>query len=475
MINQTKFIMYHHHLPAAPPATFIQHYSALSFAITDHGYRPTTSIIRMVPVHTLRFDDQHELIWSGNSFGHVTSYYGEQLTKYTSFSVGYDDPVLSILTGDFGVLSLLKDELRLRNRRGIPKFSYNSSTFKDMLCMTKLPSELILLGGLSQNLIEFDIERQRQLRSTELDDNEAGCCIVRQHPQFVCCADVGGRITLRNTNNLSIAHTFKTHISQIADFDVHGNYLITCGYPTNRHTSDRFLNVYDLRTFRLVTPIQTIFPPSLLRFVPAFTSKFCLASSHGQFQLLDVAASATENCTAFTHQVQMQPDSSLTALAISSSGQGLAFGDDGGRLHLFGTNINVSFNQYSNPIESADPQIPVPYIDPNDFITPLTFAAQALAYDPHQKSVGDDIKPIEVPVQVGPTPKIEEKILDSMTSRSDVGYAPNPYRNQGHVSYIKGRIGVVGVTDHQQEDSKNEEILKSKEENQSNQDSVTSV
>lgn len=444
--------MFHSHLSTAPPATFVEHYTALSYTLTDHGSRQPSVPGPVVPVQTVKFDDQQELIWSGNVAGHVTSYYSETLTKYTSFSVGSDDPVLQLISGDFGLLCLLKDELKLRNRRGIPKFSYSSSTFRDMLCMSKLPSQLILLGGLSQNLIEFDLERQRQLRTTELDSKEVGCCLVRQHPKFVCCADLEGRITLRNTNNLAATHTFKTHTGQIADFDVHGNYLVTCGYPSSRPTPDRFLMVYDLRTYRLVTPIQSIFPPSLVRFIPAFTSKFCLASSLGQFQLLDVSASPAENCIAFTHQVQLQPEASLTTLNISSSGQALAFGDDLGLVHLFGTNTNVTFNQFSVPTEFPDPLEPVPPIDPNDFITPLSIVPQAYGFGNQEKSISDYLK-LHEGAEFYRTSKIADKILESMTNRKDVGYAPNPYKSLGHTSYIRGQVGVVNVTKNEGNDT----------------------
>lgn len=436
--------MYHPQLQSAPPPTFVEHYSALSYVLTDHGRRQNATTIPVVPVQTLKFDDQQELLWSGNVSGHVTSYFSDQLTKYTSFSVGSDDPALQLLTGDFGLLCLLKDELKLRNRRGIPKFSYSSSTFKDMLCMSKLPSQLILLGGLAQNLIEFDLERKRQIRTTELDSKEVGCCLIRQHPKFICCADIEGRVTLRNTNNLAVTHTFKTHTGQIADFDVHGNYLVTCGYPSSRPTPDRFLMVYDLRTYRLVTPIQSIFPPSLIRFIPAFTSKFCMASSLGQFQLLDVAASAAENCTAFTHQVQIQPEATLTSLNVSSSGQALAFGDDLGIVHLFGTNTNVSFNQFSAPTEFPDPLEPVQPIDVDDLLTPLSIIP-TYSSNLYEKSFADDLKEHDSK-RFYATPKIDEKIIESMTNRSDVGYAPNPYKSMGHISYIKGQVGVVGLT-----------------------------
>lgn len=434
--------MYHSQLQAAPPPSYVEHYSALSYVLTDYGRRQNSTTIPVVPVQTLKFDDQQELLWSGNVAGHVTSYYSDQLQKYTSFAIGTDDPVLQLLTGDFGLLCLLKDELRLRNRRGIPKFSYSSSTFRDILCMSKLPSQLILLGGLAQNLIEFDLERKRQIRTTEMKSQEVGCCLIRQHPKFICSADLEGRITLRNTNNLAVSQSFKT-FGQIADFDVHGNYLVICG-SSSRPTPDRFLMVYDLRTFRLVTPIQSHFSPSLVRFIPAFTSKFCMASSTGQFQLLDVAASAAENCTAFTHQVPIQSEAQLTCLNVSSSGQALAFGDDMGLIHLFGTNTNVNFNQYSGQTEFPDALEAVPPIDVDDLLTPLSIIP-TYGYNQHEKSLGDDLKERDSG-KFYVTPKIDEKILESMTNRSDVGYAPNPFKNMGPITYIKGQVGVVGMS-----------------------------
>ena len=472
--------MYHPQLQATPPPTFVEHYTALTYVLSDYGRRQDPNTIPIVPVQTLKFDDQQELLWSGNVAGHVTSYYSDQMTKYTSFSIGADDPVLQLLTGDFGLLALLKDELKLRNRRGIPTFSYNSSTFRDMICMSKLPSQLILLGGLSQNLIEFDLERVRQIRTTELDSKELGCGLIRQHPKFVCCADLEGRITLRNTNNLGVTHTFKTHTGQIADFDVHGNYLVTCGFPMSRPTPDRFLMVYDLRTYRLVTPIQSVFPPSLVKFIPAFTSKFCIASSMGQFQLLDATASAAENCTTFTHQVQLQPESSLTRATVSSSGQALAFGDDMGLVHLFGTSANVLYNQYSEPTEFPDPLEPIPPIDPDDHLTPLSIIPDYSSYEFSDRQTQDKLKELDSG-KFYRTPKIDEQILSSMTNRSDVGYAPNPYKSMGQISYIKGEVGVVGLEKREDADSfkgveqlNEEHLIEFKDETQPISDSCSS-
>ena len=57
-------------------------------------------------VNTLCFDTLEELVWMGSKSGHVTSYYGTQLQKYTSFQVHPTEEIRNILTFDHSLYIL---------------------------------------------------------------------------------------------------------------------------------------------------------------------------------------------------------------------------------------------------------------------------------------------------------------------------------------------------------------------------------
>lgn len=165
----------------------------------------------------------------------------------------------------------------------------------------------------------------------------------------------GTQITLRDKKSLLVQHSFSTHSGQLSDFDVRGNYLITCGYSSRdgNYHPDRFLMVYDLRMLKAVTPIGMTYAPFLLRFVPVYASKFCVVSQTGQFELLDTSATVTSP-PPFPHTMELPPGAAISAFDVSSSSQALSFADTTGYVYLFGASADVLFNPNSHVTEFPD-------------------------------------------------------------------------------------------------------------------------
>lgn len=178
-------------------------YLFLKYILSDSGSRARTQ----PPVTSLCFDRQEELLWMGNEGGHVTSYYGLDMVKYTSFQVHSENDIRAQLTGEYGLLSLTKNSLRLSIRRGLTVFDHTSDHLKDMYCMslTENPS-IILMAGQQSEMMDFDLNLMKPIRMTNIEDNSsnsesmAGCMIIRSHPKFVCCGDASGKVSIVAVN-----------------------------------------------------------------------------------------------------------------------------------------------------------------------------------------------------------------------------------------------------------------------------------
>ena len=353
---------------AYPPSASMMHpslpqlrpdYIFLNHVMSDPGsHAPPT-----VPVTALAFDQHEELLWTGNESGHVTSHYGLDLVKYTSFQVDSTNDIRSLMTTEYGLLSLTKNSLRMSIRRGLTLFHHSSDEYlKDVYCMSKTEnSSIILIAGRQSEMLLFDLNKRKPLRVARIYEEESdaasnlGCMLIRTHPKYYCCGDASGKITLRDKSSLKALHTFYSHSGQLSDFDVRGNYLVTCGCSVRNgiFVIDRFLMVYDLRMLKSIAPIRMDFAPYLLRFVPIYSSKFAVVSQSGQFQLLDTSGLCAP--PPYLHTLEALPHgASVTAFDVSDSSQTLAFGDNVGVVYLYGASHDVCFNLISQETEFAD-------------------------------------------------------------------------------------------------------------------------
>ncbi|UYV77924.1 PAN2 [Cordylochernes scorpioides] len=366
-------------------------------------------------VSALCFDRQEELLWMGNRGGHVTSYYTSALQKYTSFQVHATDEIRHLLTVDAGVLSLTSGLLRLNIRRGLIAYSHVSPHMTAMQCMslagTGGGADKLLMGGDQPLVLRLDLNTGQEEATMEVGPD--GCAIIRNHPRFLAFGDYKGK------------RGFTVYINCVC-----------------RMTCDRLLMVYDLRMMRNMTPIQMVFPPVLLRFLPAFSSRICVVSQLGQFQLMDIGS----NGPTYLHQVDTSGQE-LLAFDTSSSCQALAFGDNAGEcsyLHLYGASDSIIFNSFSRQTEFADTVESLPHLDFSDELTPLStipmpHCATKLLSDWPPELCKVVYRYVYIYICTRRTPPIDPLILNSMKMVGSIGYAPNPgNRLRNQTPYITG-------------------------------------
>ncbi|XP_033221398.1 PAN2-PAN3 deadenylation complex catalytic subunit PAN2 isoform X2 [Belonocnema kinseyi] len=392
-------------------------------------------------VSTVSFDSMEELLWMGNQGGHVTSYYGSSLQKYTSFQVHENQEVRHIHSEDTGVLMLTRSQLRYQLRRGIPIFTYTSKNMADMQCMLQISPTRLLMAGHQEKLIDFNLTRYTQTGLVHV--GESGCAILRQHSRLICAGNPAGRIDLRDPNTLSIEHTLDTHSGSLSDFDVQGNYLVTCGFSNSRQgmTVDRFLMAYDLRQMRALSPVTTMICPLLLKFLPSYSSRVAVVSSLGQMQLLDTIYANVLPSMTCLYQVATG-GAMILSFDVSPTSQCLSFGDSAGYIHLMSTNnVAPQFNTYSRPTEFADPVETLEPISFYDNTTPLStiptmYTGQPLFSDWPSEFIQKVYRK---------SPQIDPEILRSMKMQGTIGYAPNPqaFRRNQIPYHLEKRRGVA--------------------------------
>jgi PAB-dependent poly(A)-specific ribonuclease subunit 2 len=339
-----------------------------------------------VSISAAAFDLQQELFWTGTEDGRMTSYYGGSLAKYTSFKVPTEmDPDIKMIYPHRtnNVFVLTSDSISSYNRFGLNLFRHKEVSFQNLQSMFYNQQDRFFLGGFSEQIYDFDIERLRVLRQITISDDQKDCIIIKSSSAspinisssrngLLCTGSTSGQIILRDAYSLKCLHRLQPHSGSLSDFDVHGNYLASCGFSSTRTGNlcvDRFLMIYDLRMLRALSPIQLHIEPCFLHYLPMCSNVIAIGSQSGCFQITDINVIAQ----ATFYQAQVPPLGLATTFSMSENSQAFAFGHSSGSVHLFSNNENTLFNDYSEQTVFIDPpQLTSSYIDINNEIAPLS-------------------------------------------------------------------------------------------------------
>ncbi|XP_063624693.1 PAN2-PAN3 deadenylation complex catalytic subunit PAN2 [Cydia splendana] len=395
-------------------------------------------------VSAVQFDKFEELIWMGNQGGHVTSYYGPAMQKYTSFQVHESEEVRDILTMENGIYALTKTSLRHQIRRGIPKHTHRSRNMTDMQCLYQVNSTKLMMGGHQDKLIDLDLTK---LVETVIPIPEEGCAVLRGGgSSLVACGSASGSVSLRDLRSPTTAqHTFRAHSACLSDLDMQGDLLITCGFQSVNGVAvaEPYVIVWDVRRLRggaatsAAWSCATAAPPLLLHYLPAFSGRAVALSGDGHVTLLHVNAS-DDNHSVF----QVDTQSSLcSVMDVSATSQALVFGDQAGHLHLFSPQHNHEpvFNNFSRATEFADAPPNLPFAGPTDSTFQFSSVPlPALAAGPRWFN---ELPPAFFRKGYRKPKPIDPEVLNTMKMQGPIGYAPNPRsfkRNQ--MPYIEDTL-----------------------------------
>ncbi|XGW17743.1 hypothetical protein V3C99_002384 [Haemonchus contortus] len=382
-----------------------------------------TNALTPAPVTALCFDPYEELLWFGNCHGRIASYYAPSFERYTAVCATRGD-IRDMNATEMVILSLSASELKANTRHGLVAFSFGSQSMQNLNSMRLLPgTSSLFMGGDQRKLIQFDLEKQKELRVANIKEKNAN--LIRLNGTQLFTADTEGKITLRALGTMDTIRVISAHGGAITDFDVNGTKLITsgCSMRLGVPHGDPYVKVYDLRNFSALPPIPLSFAPLFSRFLtlPTFCdSRVFSVGQNGQAQMMFL-----NERNAGVPVIIDSGGYHLTAFDFSTTKQYLAFGDEIGNIHVYADRPNPAINDSSYDTDFADPSLGPPQsflIDDTHTplaSVPLPFSCDDTYFSDWPEEMCQNVYRRPKPLPAHPT----------MSTIQFVGYAPNPRAN----------------------------------------------
>ncbi|GME24592.1 PAB-dependent poly(A)-specific ribonuclease subunit PAN2 [Neofusicoccum parvum] len=372
------------------------------------------------PATTVAFDTHQDLLWAGNDYGRVCSFFGPELQRYTSYRAhpSPEGPVKQLLFCDKGVLSISVRSVHLASRRGLTQWHLTNDAFKDLRCMsfTSKGVHEVLVAGCQDTMFRIDVEKGTL---TETLPAENSYTMMKKGGQYICAATTTGMVQIIDPLTFKVVKSWQAHKEWINDMDAKSDFLVTCGYSRrqlNNLILDPFAYVYDLKTLLPLPPIPFHVGAAFVRMHPRMSTTSIVSSQSGQLQVVDLMNPNTAN----VRQVNLY-DTYLTCLEMAPSGEALALTDAMSSVRIWGSPTKVRFTDQSQPTEFPDHIIPSPKLDWS-MDTPLSTIGM-----PYYRETLLSVWPSHMIFEVGaPPPKIDSQVQASL-KRAEMGqWAPNP-------------------------------------------------
>uniref|UniRef100_A0A8H7NFC2 PAN2-PAN3 deadenylation complex catalytic subunit PAN2 n=1 Tax=Bionectria ochroleuca TaxID=29856 RepID=A0A8H7NFC2_BIOOC len=311
-------------------------------------------------VTTMTFDTSQELLWTGNEYGRVSSFYGTELQRYTSFKahLTVDGAVRQILVNDKGVIVLGSKDVHMAQRRGPPLWHIRHEDMKDLRCMsfTSKGTSEIIVAGLQDKMFVIDLTKGEVMKQVPTDHQYT----IMRRSRYICAATKNGSVNLLDPVNFSVIKSWNAHSALINDMDAQHDFIVTCGFSLRQGQNfvlDPFLNVFDIKKMSSMPPIPFPAGAAYVRMHPRMLTTSIVVSQSGQMHIVDLMNPNTSNVR------QANVLTYLSMFEIAPSGEAMALTDAECFIHLWGSPSKLHFVDLPGPIDSATPEEPIPQIE----------------------------------------------------------------------------------------------------------------
>ncbi|KAI1777276.1 PAB-dependent poly(A)-specific ribonuclease subunit PAN2 [Hypoxylon cercidicola] len=367
------------------------------------------------PVTVLAFDTSQELLWTGNEYGRVSSFYGAKLQPYTSFKAhtSQDGPVRQILFNDKGVIALGSRGVHMALRRGPPLWSIRHEDMQELRCMsfTSKGTAEILVAGEQDKM--FVIDTNKGEITKQLPTEYKYKIMRRSRSRHICAATSTGAVHIIDSVSFQVAKVWNAHTAAINDMDAQHDFIVTCGYSMRQNGNympDPFVNVFDLKNMVSMSPIPFPAGAAYVRMHPRMSTTSIVMSQIGQMHVVDLMNPNTSNVR------QANSLAFFSMIEIASSGEAVALADLDCFIHLWGSPNKMHFAEFATPIELAEPT-PGPRLEFDSPDTSLSTVGM-----PYYREVLLSAWPNNMVTEVGAPPvKIDPQFLATLQER-DWGY-----------------------------------------------------